>query len=273
MTSHSTQDTAAPRIVLQTDHPVALHSPDHLCPWGTRYDNSVNLRFNEKLEALYPRSATETMQVLDLGCSGGGFVKSILDRGGLGVGLEGSDYSLRHRRAEWRTIPEFLFTCDITKPFALELDQQGERTPLRFHVITAWEVMEHIAERELPPLIANVKRHLRPDGLWIISVASTDDIVNGVNLHQTVKPRDWWIRLCSEHGLTAIPAFESYFNTQYVRGPKYGAPSSFHLVLSASPADAPRVPRPRLLERVYDRWLGSARQRRIARWIMGPASA
>lgn len=260
----------APRIVVHTEHPVAVHSPDHLYPWGTRYDNSTNLRFNEKIEALYPRTSVDCLSVLDVGCSGGGFVRSVLNRGGLAVGLEGSDYSLRHRRAEWRTIPEYLFTCDITKPFRVELEQASSANPLSFHVVTAWEVMEHIAEGDLPGLVANIRQHLRPNGLWIMSVAESDDILNGVNLHQTVKPREWWIHFFAQQGLVHLPHFVDYFNTQFVRGPKYGAPTSFHLVLSPAPDHAPAQPHAYWSQRLYDRWLGSRKQRKLARWICGP---
>ena len=89
-------------VEVLTQKPVALDSPDHLMPWGTRQDNSTNLQFNLKLARWLP---LETLSVLDLGCSGGGFVKSVLDMGCLAVGLEGSDYSQVRARTEWATIP------------------------------------------------------------------------------------------------------------------------------------------------------------------------
>jgi hypothetical protein len=54
---------------------------------------------------------------MDLGCSGGGIILDALLRGHMAIGLEGSDVSLKQQRAEWRVIPNHLFTCDITKPF------------------------------------------------------------------------------------------------------------------------------------------------------------
>ncbi len=54
-------------IHIETDYPVALDSPDHVFPWGTARDNSVNLRFNQKVYRLFKR---EFLKVLDLGCSG-----------------------------------------------------------------------------------------------------------------------------------------------------------------------------------------------------------
>jgi hypothetical protein len=62
--------------------------------------------------------------------------------------MEGSDYSLIRKRAEWATIPDSLFTCDITEPFVLA-------GPL-FYLVTAWEVMEHISQERLPGLCNNI---------------------------------------------------------------------------------------------------------------------
>jgi 2-polyprenyl-3-methyl-5-hydroxy-6-metoxy-1,4-benzoquinol methylase len=117
-----------------TDHPVALDSEDHQIPGGTMHDNSTNPVFNRKLYQLL--SHLPKLRVMDLGCAGGGFVKSLVDDGHEAIGLEGSDYSLHWdgpggteqeratrkpgKRAEWATIPDRLFTCDITRPFQVE---------------------------------------------------------------------------------------------------------------------------------------------------------
>jgi predicted TPR repeat methyltransferase len=77
------------------------------------------------------------LRILDLGCSGGGFVKDCLDDGCLAVGLEGSNYSKNLRRAEWRTIPENLFTADLTTPFQVFSEFPEGEVPLTFDVITA----------------------------------------------------------------------------------------------------------------------------------------
>jgi hypothetical protein len=105
-------------IKLETSFPVAFDSPDHLVPHGTAKDNSTNLMFNLKVEKLF-KNLNRLLKVLDLGCSGGGFVRSCIERGCLAVGLEGSDYSKIHRRAEWPILGDyFLFTSDITRPFS-----------------------------------------------------------------------------------------------------------------------------------------------------------
>jgi SAM-dependent methyltransferase len=244
---------------------VAIDSPDHLHPWGTRRDNSRNRRFNQKLYRLF--NGLPTLRVLDLGCSGGGFVKDCLDDGHLAVGLEGSDYSRRMKRAEWGTIPDFLFTCDVTAEFNLTLD--GE--PLAFNVATSWELIEHIVESDLTHLSANVENHLTPDGIWVMSISPNREVKDGVDLHQTVQGEEWWIETFAGLGWTNLPEYVRYFNTQFVRGPKYGAPGSFHLVLRRQSSHPPLPPPARAVEYCFDRWHNSAAHRIVKLAIIGPA--
>ena len=262
MTSIQTSTTPAQKLILKAEREIAYTSPDHLNPWGTRRDNSVNRRFNDKLYKLFPQGAS--LKILDLGCSGGGFVKNCLDDGFLAVGLEGSDYSKRFRRAEWRTIPEYLFTCDVTGEFELLIEVNGRVERLQFDVVTAWEMMEHIATPDLPRLVANVTKHLTRSGLWIMSVSSRPDIINGVNLHQTVQPKAWWVDKLAELGLVHHEEYVRYFNTQFVRGPKYFGDGSFHLAVARRDSELPRILKEGLLRWIYDRWLGSVPQKFLA---------
>jgi SAM-dependent methyltransferase len=249
-------------IVLHTSHPITITSPDHVVPWGTKRDNSRNHRFNKKLYRLF-ENIHEPLRILDLGCSGGGFVRDCVNDGCLAVGLEGSDYSKKLKRAEWATIPHLLFTCDITQPFQLN----DETTPVTFDVITCWEVLEHIRDEDLPQLCSNVKQHLKSHGIWVVSVSPNDDVIHGVNLHQTVRPMAWWVTRMQELGLQHNPAYVDYFNSQYVRGPKFGAPGSFHLVLSKQPL--PEPPALTFGMRLLDAWNGSKLQRLLMRLVLG----
>ena len=223
-----------------TDHPVAYDSPDHTTPRGTINDNSFNRVFNDKLVA----AMGDGIRVLDIGCSGGGFVKSLVDAGVEAYGIEGSDHSRRTKRAEWATIPERLFTADITRPFLLVGLADDE--PRQFDVITAWEVLEHIAEPDLAGVFANIRAHLRPTGRLIVSISPNDDIFEGVNLHQTVRPFEWWVATIHSFGWNHMPRMVQWFSPDWVRG-RMGyrfqgseavidsdAWNSFHLVLERS---------------------------------------
>lgn len=255
------------RIILEASKVVALDSPDHIMPWGTKNDNSRNRRFNQKLYALFP--LTKRISILDLGCSGGGFVKDCLDDGMFAVGLEGSDFSQKHKRAEWRTIPEYLFTCDVSELFSMYVEDQNIKMPLKFDVITSWELIEHIAEAKLSTLISNILRHLDVGGLWIISVSPNTEIKNGVHLHQTVRPEKWWRRLFENHGLKCLDQYVRYFNTQFIRGPKYGAPKSFHFVLGRSNETHPVIPSERFAVKMFDRWNNCCLNRMIRLAVCG----
>jgi SAM-dependent methyltransferase len=262
MKSVQTSSVAGVNIVVKTEREVACASPDHLSPWGTKENNSTNRRFNDKLYRLYPRQ--QQLKVLDMGCSGGGFVRSCIDDGCFAIGIEGSDYSKRHRRAEWRAIPECLFTCDVTGEFEILSGTSDMLQPVHFDVVTCWEMIEHIAEPDISKVAANVKRHLAPGGIWIMSVSPNEEIIHGARLHQTVKPKSWWIGKFAELGFEHSEPYVCYFNTQFIRGPKYNGPGSFHLVLTLDKTRLPAIPHERLLRRLNDLWIGSLPQKILA---------
>lgn len=245
------------KLIVSSDRSVAVNSPDHLQPWGTARDSSRNALFNEKIYKLFA-GRPEVLKILDLGCSGGGFVRDCIDDGCYAVGIEGSDYSQKMSRAEWATLSDkFLFTADLTSKFEVSREDETGRHPIEFDLITSWDVLEHIAENDLPTLIENIKRHLKSDGLAIFSISNSEEVINGIRLHQTVQPKDWWVNLFQSHGLTNLPKFEQYFGGQYIRGPKYGAPFSFHVALSIDTSAAPEPFSLNRKDRIFDHWYGS----------------
>lgn len=216
------------RLTITTTKPVAYSSPDHQHPWGTKQDNHTNLRFTFKLCNWL---GLDGMSLLDIGCSGGGFVKTLHDLGCLAAGVEGSDYSKIRGRAEWGTIPHRLFTADATVPFAIT--PEGSNAPVRFRVVTTWEFLEHIRTNDLPAVFANFERHLATGGVIVCSVNSNDDIIDGVNLHQTVQPPEWWFAEVERLGFRHHPEAVAYFGDDWVRD-QQNATGSFYLVLTRS---------------------------------------
>jgi SAM-dependent methyltransferase len=247
-------------IRIETSKPVAYDSPDHLGPWGTAADNTKNPRFNQKLFAYIP-----DVRLLDVGCSGGGLVKSIIDDGGFAVGIEGSDYSKKQRRAEWATIPNRLFTADATVKFTLR-DDSGDI--LLFNVITAWEFFEHIDEAGLPGVIDNIKRHLAPKGIVLASIALYEEVVKGFRLHQTVQEKSWWIRMFAERGLARQEKLESYFNLDMLRGEPFRYRPSVTVALTR---DGDPLPDPEKLDSLIkaNRFYEAAR---FVAWLSHPDS-
>ena len=189
---------------LETSHTVAIASADTQFPKGAKQDNSIHPRFNRKLYELLGNRPG--LRVLDLGCAGGGLVRSLLDDGHFAVGLEGCDFPLVNQTGEWNTIPHHLFTCDITHPFRLTNAATGE--PLLFDAITAWEVMEHIPDGGLDELMRNLDHHLAPRGYLLFSVATVadEDAASGAIWHVTVKPRAWWLERFRGLGFVAVPS-------------------------------------------------------------------
>lgn len=180
-----------------TDHPIAYESLDHIDPKGSANDNTHYPWFVTKTQRVFGRKVKH----LDLGCAGGGLVKDFLDSSHFSMGVEGSDYSFKNQRAEWKTIPENLFTADITKPFHFLDGNSGDA--IKFDIITAWEVMEHIPRESLPGLFSNIYNNLVPGGLFVCSVATFEDR----GYHVTLEQKPWWIeqfmkgRLVPEEGI------------------------------------------------------------------------
>jgi hypothetical protein len=207
-----------PQITVETDHPIAVDSFDHTNPLGTARDNSINYSFNRKLFELI-RAAE--VRALDLGCAGGGFVRSILEAGGFSIGLEGSDYSLKNKRAEWATIPDYLFTCDLSKPFKIT---NCSPDPVKFNLFTAWEFFEHLAEDQIPAVVTRLVDHADEGALLIGSISRHPE-----PHHVTIHPKDWWIGFLPSIHVTSLsrgktyalahaPDLEAHFDNDLVRG-------------------------------------------------------
>lgn len=185
-------------MIVHTDFPVAELSADHIHPRGAKQDNTHCPCFVSACCEIFHRPS-----LLDMGCAGGGLVRDFHDAGLLSVGLEGSDYPKRNMIGEWGVIPNLLFCCDITKPFTITATQ-GSDEPLKFDIVSAWEVMEHIHEGCLETVFNNVRKHLKPSGLFMASIATFEDSVDGVQWHVTVRSREWWTGLINSHGFDVI---------------------------------------------------------------------
>lgn len=198
---------------LLTDFPIAYESFDHIEPKGTMHDNTHHKLFVDRVNEI---SSGNKIKFADLGCSGGGLVKDFLDDGHDAIGIEGSDYSQRNKRAEWATIPDNLFTADITKPFFIVTDNSTGQCD----IITAWDVLEHIHEIDLGVLITNIRNNLKTNGLFVASVATFEDHPH----HVTLKEKDWWLNLFKKYKL--IDAGDGFFGVEHMV-----RESSFYLLL------------------------------------------
>jgi cyclopropane fatty-acyl-phospholipid synthase-like methyltransferase len=153
-------------------------------------DNTKNSNYRDELVARFGPD----MKYMDLGCAGGGFVSQFLEKGVFAVGLEGSDYCLKAKKDEWANYPDYLFTCDITKPFSLLNADTDE--PLLFDAVSAFDVFEHIPKEGLKVLLPTIAKHMKSGGILITGIATFPD----GDYHVTLEDEEWWDKTIFEYG-------------------------------------------------------------------------
>ena len=211
-------------ISVNTKHPIAYESPDHIMPWGTMRDNSTSIEFISELESYF---LNQPINTIDLGCSGGQLTIDFHNKGHLAVGLEGSDYSIKHNRANW---PEWynktLFTCDITKEYQV----MNNNEPFKAQLITAWEIVEHIHPNDLEMFFNQIAKHLAPNGIFVASVSTKSDVIDGVVLHQSVFGETEWIfNILTDEG--ALRGSNLKYHPYPFKHAVRRDPGSFHILL------------------------------------------
>ena len=202
-------------LMLQTDHPVAVDSNDHLFPWGAANDNTSCLPFLRACERIIKK---RPLHYMDLGCAGGQLVREFIDAGHAAIGVDGATAAMREN---WSQYPRHYFGADISRPFRIS----SATDFFWFDIITAWEVCEHIPEERVPQFCENIREHLYPaNGLFVASVSTRPDVVDGHAYHVTVQPEEWWRRTFLMNGL--VPILSPFRLSEYARTD----PSSFHVV-------------------------------------------
>jgi hypothetical protein len=196
-------------LILKTDYPIAVDSNDHISPDSTTEGVSRPTLFVQNCISLLGQD----MKCLDLGTGAAGLVFEFAMNQVLAVGVDGSDFCRLNKIGYWPILSNNLFTCDITKPFSfISRDTQG---PIEFEVITMWEVLEHIAENDLPDLFSNIAYHLSSRSYFIGSVSLLEYTSgDGIPYHITKKPREWWKSKMLESGLAMLdrhPFNEKFF--------------------------------------------------------------
>jgi 2-polyprenyl-3-methyl-5-hydroxy-6-metoxy-1,4-benzoquinol methylase len=174
-----------------TNYPVAIDSLDHKYPCGTAHDNTTSIQFIQEVESYFNN---EPIKYLDIGCSGGQLAVDFHNRGHQAIGIEGSDYSIQHSRANWPMFyNKVLYTCDATKPYRIVDDNEQQ---IKFDCITAWEVVEHIPEPDLDMFFTNIVDHMHDTSIFVGSINQIDGIwkhADGIiNHHQSAFTKDVW---------------------------------------------------------------------------------
>lgn len=191
---------------------LALGSPDCDEPRGSAQDNTHCLKFMAACKRIHANPS-----LLDLGCAGGGLVKDFADDGLIAVGVDGSDANIDRPNSEWNDSRELFFLADIAQPFTVHKDDNSA-IPFQFDFVSAWEVLEHIHEKDLPTLFLNIGRHLKSGGFFVGSVSTIHDKVGGIEYHQTIKGMDWWWSMFELYGLKVIDWHDYFRRDEFPRG-------------------------------------------------------
>jgi 2-polyprenyl-3-methyl-5-hydroxy-6-metoxy-1,4-benzoquinol methylase len=198
------------RYTLRAVRGVAHDSLDNMHPKGAISDITHSPAFVSTAERIFK----DNFKFLDLGCAGGGLVYDFLRKGHEAYGLEGSDIPINADFGFWPLLGNnHLYTCDITKPwFFEEVRRKQKVSKIKFDLISAWEVLEHIAEMNTGSLMQNIKENLSQEGFFIGSVATFPSIekISGVDLHVNKNPKKWWAERFQEYGLRLLSDDETY---------------------------------------------------------------
>jgi cyclopropane fatty-acyl-phospholipid synthase-like methyltransferase len=202
-------------LMLQTEHPVAADSNDHLYPWGAANDNTSSLPFLRACERIICK---RPIHYMDLGCAGGQLVREFIEADHLAVGVDGATAAMR---GNWEANPGNYFGADISRPFRISCATDF----FWFDIVTAWEVCEHIPEERIPQFCENIREHLDPaHGLFVASISTRPDVVNGRPYHLTVKSEEWWRKTFLNNKLS--PFLSPFSKHEYARTDR----DSFHIV-------------------------------------------
>ena len=183
-----------------TSFPDAVTSPDYIAPIGAKQDNHSSEHYISELKRI---ANDKPFSYLDLGCAGGQSVVDVYELGYVACGVEGSDLNKMlnnstHGVADnWKKYKDkCLFKADITKPFEIKNDNDELQ---KFDIITAWDVLEHPKEEDIPNVIINIALHMHENSVFIALV----NTVHGSH-HQCVKPREWWIKMFDDMGMIDV---------------------------------------------------------------------
>lgn len=135
-------------------------------------------------------------KLLDVGCAFGFFLK-LLQKRFEAYGIDMSEYAIRQAR-NILSRPEIVTAFNVEKGLPFEV---------KFDVITAFDVMEHIYE-PLPVLIT-LKNALKKDGHLYMELPIRNTLVDREKMHY-YKSLETWIALLHKAGLTMCQIYTYY---------------------------------------------------------------
>jgi 2-polyprenyl-3-methyl-5-hydroxy-6-metoxy-1,4-benzoquinol methylase len=180
-------------IKVKTNYPIAFDSGDTLKPWGTMRDNHSNMNFVLEVQKYYNDTYNiDKIKIFEIGVAGGQCVVDFHNNGHFSIGIEGSPYSIEHQRVNWdgalKYCNEILYICDASREYeVLENDNK-----IIFDFIHSSEVIEHIPESRLDQFFLNIANHMHENSLFVGSISTKQEIIEGVVLHESVFSEEHW---------------------------------------------------------------------------------
>lgn len=135
--------------------------------------------------------------VLDVGCAKGFLVKALVELGVDAYGVDPSEYAFNE-------VP-----ADIKGRTVIGAAQQLHDEDNSFDLVTCFDVLEHIPEKDVPQVLSEM---LRVSKQWLIIRVATKELPNDVDAnHATIHDKDWWCEKIKEAGGIVEPT-ENYVN-------------------------------------------------------------
>jgi len=182
--------------------------------------------------------------LLELGCAYGYLLRALQDR----YQCEGIDIS-EHAIAVARTVTTATVECaDVTQALARRADEA-------FDGVIAFDVLEHLPEDDIPRVLCDVRRVLRPGGLLFVSVPNTmcwsrrlkQDAWFGLRdaTHVSLLAPSRWLELIGGHLSLVATGGDGLWDVPYLPGlPRRLQTALFGWTQALAAASSGRFPRP-----------------------------
>lgn len=138
---------------------------------------------------------------IDIGASRGVLVKLLQNEGYESYGLDGCRYGLDKKNGLDISMENYV-VCDITKFDFRVLDLKKY-----FDVSTAFEITEHIHEKDIKTFYDNVS-YISKEHICSIHTGGVDSTMGHTTNHHNVKSTEWWLEFLSNYGtVELVPEF------------------------------------------------------------------
>lgn len=134
---------------------------------------------------------------LDVGCAKGYLVKALSELGIDAYGIDPSEYALAEGHP------------DVKGKLAIGIAQSIGLPDNEFDIVTCFDVLEHIPEKDVPKVLQEM---LRVSKQWLVLRVVTKELPDDVDAkHATIHDKDWWNEKIKESGGIVEPT-ENFVN-------------------------------------------------------------